>query len=149
MEIITSIKYDESRHKIIKFLKDDVKPFIIHLADPKKIEKLVNGNTVIQTIEKVITLNWTSMLTLPNQITGQMVRVSLIDNAWVQIHLLINGKKERMVILLSGQNKTLNYIDIGFIGSEETFNEYLKKLNISELESQMNVIHYNPNEYLL
>ncbi|MDD2944920.1 MAG: hypothetical protein PHG15_03720 [Acinetobacter sp.] len=149
MEIITSIKHDDKRHEVVNFLKNDVKPFIIHLIDPKKVKGYVDGKSVVQTIEEIITGRWTSMLTLPNQITGQMVTVELVDNAWVHVHVMINGKKERMVMLLSGQNKDLNFIDIGFVGNENTFNEYMKKLNISDLEVQMNIIHYNPNEYLL
>ena len=142
MEIISTVIYDKSRHAVVSFLKDHVKPFIIHLIDPKKVDGYVNRKSVTQTIEEIITLRWTTMLTIKGQITGQMVVVELIDNAWVHVHLLVNGKGDRMVMLLNGQHKELMMVDLGFVGDPAVFDDYLTKLNISRFEAYSHLSHY-------
>lgn len=142
MEIITSIKHDKQRHEVVSFLKNHVKPFIIHLIDPKKVKGYVSNKSIVQTIEEIINLKWTTMLTIKGQITGQMTPIALVDDAWVHVHLLVNGQGDRMVMLLSGQYKELLTIDLGFVGDEKVFDDYLSKLNISKLEVYSDIIHY-------
>lgn len=143
MEIITSITFDKERHTIVEFLKNDVKPFVIRLIDPKRVGRdHVNGKSIVQTIESLISCNWTTMLTVKGQITGQLVPIELTDDAWMHVHLMAVGSGDRMVMLLCGQQSDLLTIDIGYIGDESRFNMYMDKINISQLEVHSNIIHY-------
>lgn len=143
MEIITSITHDEKRHEIVAFLKNEVKPFIIHLIDPKKVGRdHVNGKSIVQTIESLISCTWTTMLTIRGQLTGQMIPIELADDTWMHVHLMAIGSGDRMVMLLCGQGNDLLTIDVGYIGDESRFNGYMDKINISQLEIHNNIVHY-------
>lgn len=143
MEIITSIAYDTERHDIVAFLKKEVKPFIIRLVDPKKVgPDHVNGKSIVQTIESLISMPWTTMLTIRGQLTGQMIPIELADDTWMHVHLMALSSGDRMVMLLCGQGDSLLTVDVGYIGDESTFNKYMDMINISQFEIHSNIIHY-------
>lgn len=142
MEIITYVHYNSTRHELVRFLKNDVKPFYIQLMDPKVVRKTVDNNTHTQTIEDLIQHKWTGFRVAPKVAVGQLIPVKLADNHWAHIHLIINGQKDRMVLLVAGIDKTPAAIHIAYAGEKEVFDEYIKGLNINEFELYSGLIHH-------
>lgn len=138
MEIITNITHNPEKHAIVNFLKKNMKPLVINHMDPRVVSSMLNGSTTSQAIQKMITANWTTMRIRGDLMTGQQVRIVLVDEAWCHVYLIVTGKKDRAVLLLSGQFEDVNYIDLGYCGEEDTFKKFLAGLNISEMEAYMN-----------
>lgn len=141
MEIISHLLHNPERHSVVEFLKLRFKPFFIHLMDPRKVAGFLNHHTSIQAIENMISHKWTPMRMAADKLTGQTVHIKLSGGAWCHVYLIINGHGDRMVMLLSGEASDLNYIEFGYVGSEETYNAFMKQLNFTELEVTMNASH--------
>lgn len=142
MEIITKVKYDSKRHAVVHFLKHDIKPFYIQLMDPKIVRRTVNGSTHIETVEALIQHKWTGIRVAPKTAIGQLVPIMLNHDHWVHIHLIINGQKDRMVLLVAGIDKTPAYIHMSYVGKKEVFDTYIKGMNINDFELYSGLTHH-------
>lgn len=141
MEIITSINYSPDRHTLTGFLKKDVKPAVMQLMNPARVRSMIDKKTIIQTIESVITYDWSRMLLMRGVLTGQIVHEKLTDNAWVHVHLITNSNKDKMVLVVSGQHNNVNHLEIGFVGDPDNLKTYLDKMSITQVEAYSNLIH--------
>ena len=146
MEIITSVKYDPDNHQLVNFLKTGVKPFIIQLMDPRAVRRAVDNRKHMEAVELIIQHRWTSMLVGKSQTVGQLIPIKLADNHWANVHLVINGTKDRLIIFISGKGDLPVWMHIGYVGSKKVFDEYTKLLNISEFELVANLTHLNEEE---
>ena len=138
LEIITNLIYDPKKHAIVEFLKRNMKPLVINHMEPRVVDSMLNNSSNSQAIQKMISANWTTMRICGDLMTGQHVRIILVDGGWCHIYLISTGMKDRIVLLLSGTDDQVDYIDFGFRGEEETFKKFLAGLNITEMEAYMN-----------
>ena len=141
MEIITSIKYNHDRHEFVKFFKNEIKPFYLNLLDPRVVRREVDNKKHLETIEELIKMKWTGFRIARGVSIGQLVRVDLDGGLWTCVNLIQNGNGDRAVMLLSGKDKEVVYVHIGYIGYKETFDEYMKLINISDFEVHSDVTH--------
>lgn len=142
MEIITHVMYDSNRHTLVQFLKNDVKPFYIQLMDPRVVRKTVDGNSHTETVEQLIQHRWTGFRVASKTAIGQLIPVKLADKHWAHIHLVINGQKDRMVILVAGIDKTPKVVHLAYAGSKEVFDDYIKGMNINDFELYSGLTHH-------
>lgn len=146
MQIITSVPFNEDRHELIEFLKKDVNPFVIKLMDPRKIYKAVNGTPHLTTIRTLINTYWSSIKVGNDIVMGMYTPVLLEDDLWTHVHLIVNGRKDKFVILVSGKGDTAVYLHFGFLGLQSTFDWYMKQIKVSDFEVYSNITTYIPDE---
>lgn len=140
MEIITTVKFSKERHNLVPFLKE-IKPFVIHLMDPRKVHRAIDGKTYLETIEELIVANWTTMLMPKGLAVGQLIPAQLEGDIWTHVHLIANSAKDRLVLILAGETADPEYIHMGYIGSHKTLESYIKLMGISEYELYSNLRH--------
>lgn len=141
MEIITSVKYDESRHRLVHFLKEEIKPFRIQLMDPRAVRRAIDNRDHRDTIEILIKHYWSIMLVGRSKVVSQMIPVLLADNLWVHVHLIVNGNKERMVLMVSGREDLPHWVHVAYVGSKQTFDNYMVSLAFNDMDLYNNLTH--------
>lgn len=141
MEIITNLRYNEKQHTLHPFLRDHFKTPIFPMVSHKAVGKIMNGRNMIQSMEALMKLDWRTMRQSRPTSTGQRTNIVLGDNTNVSVCLLQSAAKDKMVMMVTGDDKEIQFMVIAYTGCEDTFNQYLEELGVSELECYANLIH--------
>lgn len=146
MEIITNLNYNADEHNLHPFLHEHFKPVLFPIVSHKAVGTIMNGRNMIQAMEKLLQLTWRTVRTSRPTESGQRTNVVLGDNTNVSVHLLQSGNKDKMVMMVTGDNESIHHLVIAYVGEKEMFHSYLKEMNISHLECYSNLIHLEEDE---
>ena len=141
MEIITNLEYNKERHRLEPFIINHFKPAIFPMISHKVVGNIMDGRNMIQAMEQLMVLDWRTMLQIGTPSTSQKTIVTLADDRMVCIYLLQTHAKDKMVMMVVGNKKDIEHIVIAYVGNQAMFDDYLKELNVSQIECYNNLIH--------
>lgn len=146
MEIITNLDYNEETHTLEPFLRKHFGPSLFPMVSHKVVGNIMNGRNMVQAMEQLMSMDWRTMRLVKPTSTGQRTNVDLADGNTVSVHLLQSANKDKTVMMIVGDKKVINHMVIAYVGSEETFNGYLREIGITQYECYDNLIHLVEDE---
>lgn len=141
MEIIINLEYNKNHHQLESFIRQHFKPAIFPMISHKVVGTIMNGRSMLQAIEQLMVLEWRTMRRIGNPSTAQKTLVSLADDSIVCVYLLQNHAKDKMVMMVVGNKKDIEHMVIAYVGEKGAFDDYLKDLNVSQIECYNNLLH--------